>query len=264
MVYVRECEDVLGYLESLAELDSLAPEVEFTRFLDVVRAEVRALKAGDLDEGQQGAFGRRGMNVLDTNAIRGLQFRAVCVLGLNERSFPPPPRQDPLLLDDERRALNEAGGWTLPLRAAGVDPEPLQFALAVNSARERLLLGTRRADQSGGRVQLPSSFFRAAAGVFAGRRVQVSEVERLPFVRRIGAGTIAPAGLEFALTLAERDRTLLSQHAGLGSGVIEQLHPPIVRSDQLRRARWRDRELTAFDGLLVSAGGRGSGQPDVQ
>ena len=102
VVYVRDCEDVLGYLDSLAQLDSLVPEVEFERFLDLVRAEVRALKAGDLDEGQQGAFGRRGVNVLDTNAIRGLRFRAVCVLGLTERTFPPPPRQDPLLLDEER------------------------------------------------------------------------------------------------------------------------------------------------------------------
>ena len=66
VVYVHDCEDVLGYLDQLAQLDALVPEVEFERFLDLVRAEIRALKAGDLDEGQQGAFGRRGVNVLDT------------------------------------------------------------------------------------------------------------------------------------------------------------------------------------------------------
>ena len=252
VVYVRDCEDVLGYLDSLAQLDSLVPEVEFARFLDLVRSEVRALKAGDLDEGQQGAFGRRGVNVLDTNAIRGLRFRTVCVLGLTERTFPPPPRQDPLLLDDERKALNSAGGWTLPLRARGADPEPLQFALAVHAARERLLLGTRRANESGGRAQLPSAFFRAAAGAIAGRRVQVAEVERLSFVRRIGAGTVAAGGLDSALTLAERDRTLLTLQPGLGRGLLERLQPSIIRSDALRRARWRNRELTPYDGLFVS------------
>jgi hypothetical protein len=39
-------------------------------------------------------------------------------LGLAERAFPPPPRQDPLLLDDERIRLNTAAGAKLPLRAA--------------------------------------------------------------------------------------------------------------------------------------------------
>src|SRR5581483_4677349 len=56
--YVLGADDVCGYLDTLAELDRLVPAVDFARFLDVVRAEVRALKAGDLDEGQQGAFGR--------------------------------------------------------------------------------------------------------------------------------------------------------------------------------------------------------------
>ena len=105
--------------------------VDYARFLDTVRAEIRALKAGDLDGGNQGALGLRGVSVLDVNALRHLRFRAVAVLGLTERSFPPPPRQDPLLLDDERDALNEAGGLTLPLRARGADQEPLQFAVAV-------------------------------------------------------------------------------------------------------------------------------------
>ena len=167
--YVDGASDVLGYLDQLAELDALVPEVDFARFLDVVRAEVQALKAADLDEGQQGAFGRRGVNVLDVNQLRNLRFRAVAVLGLTERAFPPPPRQDPLLLDDERVRLNEAGGFDLPLRARGADPEPLQFALAVAAARERLLLSTRRAEEPGGRMQLPSSFFRAAAGALEGR-----------------------------------------------------------------------------------------------
>lgn len=85
--YVDGASDVLGYLDQLAELDALLPEVDFPRVLELVRAEVRALKAADLDEGQQGAFGRRGVNVLDVNQLRNLRFRAVAVLGLTERAF---------------------------------------------------------------------------------------------------------------------------------------------------------------------------------
>ena len=125
---VQDPEQVLGHLDQLAQLDELTGPVEYARFLDTVRAEIKALKAGDLEGGNQGALGLRGVSVLDVNALRHLRFRAVAVLGLTERSFPPPPRQDPLLLDDERAKLNEAGNLSLPLRSRGPDQEPLQFA----------------------------------------------------------------------------------------------------------------------------------------
>ena len=73
------------------------------------------------------------------------------------------------------------------MRARGADPEPLQFALAVHAARERLCSRTRRADES--------AAARSAVGVLPGRGGrhrrapgEVAEVERLPFVRRISAG----------------------------------------------------------------------------
>ncbi|HWQ24381.1 MAG TPA: PD-(D/E)XK nuclease family protein [Gaiellaceae bacterium] len=250
--YVDGASDVVGYLDQLAALDELVPEVEFSRFLDVVRAEVKALKAADLDEGQQGAFGRRGVNVLDVNQLRNLRFRAVAVLGLTERAFPPPPRQDPLLLDEERVRLNERGGFGLPLRARGADPEPLQFALAVAAARECLLLSTRRADAPGGRVQLPSSFFRAAAGALEGRRVRVEEIRGLDRVRTLRAGRVGAGSLERALTPSERDRTLLELDPTLGRAVLERLEPRAARADAVRRARWATRSLTPHDGVFTA------------
>lgn len=249
--YVAGAEDVVGYLDQLAELDQLVPEIEFSRFLDVVRAEIRALKAGDLDEGQQGAFGRRGVNVLDVNQLRNLRFRAVAVLGLTERAFPPPPRQDPLLLDGERIRLNEAGGLGMPLRALGADPEPLQFALSVHAARERLLLSTRRAEEAGGRAQLPSSFFRAVVGALEGRRVTVDEVRGARCVRHVPAGRVGADAVDRALTLEERDRTLLELEHDLGRAVLARLEPRARRADELRRSRWRERTLTVFDGVLA-------------
>lgn len=244
--YVRGADEVCGFLDSLAELDRLLPSVEFSRFLDSVRAEVRALKAGDLDEGQQGAFGRRGVNVLDVNQLRHLRFEGVVVLGLVERSFPPPPRQDPILLDDERERLG------MPLRARGADPEPLQFALAAHAARSRLVLSTRRAAEAGGRAQLPSSFFRGAAFAVAGKRVKVDEVDWLPCVRRLRAGRTGAPTLDAALTTIERDRTLLELEPPLGRAVLHRLEPRAVRADRLRRARWQTRTLTTYDGAFAS------------
>jgi RecB family exonuclease len=254
--FVDDAKDVVTFLDQLRDLDELIPEVEFTRVVAVVRAEVRAMRAGDLDEGRQGAFRRRGVNVLDLNQLHHLRFRAVAVLGLTERSFPPPPRQDPLLLDAERRRLNAAGGWDLPLRAEGPDREPLQFGLAVHAARERLLLSTRRAEEAGGRAQLPSVFFRLAAGALAGRRVRLEEVAGLPWVRRLRAGRVGAARVEGALTLAERDRTLLELDPTTGRTVLERIEPRAARADALRRARWADRTLTAYDGVLAGEAGR--------
>ena len=250
--YVRDAADVVGYLDSLAQLDALLPPVEFSRFLVVVRAEVQALKAGDLDEGNQGAFGRRGVNVLDVNQLRNLRFQAVAVVGLTERKFPPPPRQDPLLLDDERARLNAAAGWSLPLRAWGPDPEPLQFALAVHAARERLLLSTSRAEEPGGRLQLPSSFFRAAVSAVVGERVTINDVEDAAGpVRRLRAGRVGAETLDAALTSVERDRSLLEIAPSLGRALLQRLEPRAARADALRRARWRDRTFTPFDGVFA-------------
>ena len=209
-------EDVLGYLDELAELDELIPEVGFARFLDVVRAEVRALKAGDLDEGQQGAFGRRGVNVLDVNQLRHLRFRAVAMLGLTERAFPPPPRQDPLLLDDERANLNAAGGWTLPLRARGRRPR----AAAVRARRQRCPGAAPALDaarRGGGRpsaaafVVLP-----AALSALEGRRVRVDEIDESRASDGFLPAVSARERAERALTLDERDRTLLERDPPLG------------------------------------------------
>ena len=53
--YVQDVEDVVGHLDQLAQLDELLTEpVPFARFLDTVRAEIQALKAGDLDDGAPG------------------------------------------------------------------------------------------------------------------------------------------------------------------------------------------------------------------
>jgi ATP-dependent helicase/nuclease subunit B len=253
--YVEGSDKIMGFLASLAKLDALVPEVSFERFLAIAQAEIQALKAGDLDEGNQGAFGRRGVNILDVNQVRQLRFRAVVVLGLTERSFPPPPRQDPLLLDGERQRLNDAIGSTLPLRALGPDPEPLQFALAVHAARDRLFLSTRRATQAGGRAQLPSSFFRLAASALAGRRITVEDVDRLaePWFRRVPAGRVGADTLDRALTAVERERTLLERDPAVGRALLERDEPRAVRAQELRRARWAARQLTAYDGVFVHA-----------
>ena len=111
---VQDPEEVLGHLDQLAQLDELTGPVEFERFLDTVRAEIQALKAGDLDGGNQGALGLRGVSVLDVNQLRHLRFRAVAVLGLTERSFPPPPAPGPAPARRRARRAQRLGRLDAP------------------------------------------------------------------------------------------------------------------------------------------------------
>jgi ATP-dependent helicase/nuclease subunit B len=248
--YVSGVEPVIAHLADLADLDAISRPGGFGEVCDAIRTHVRAMPATDVVDGRSGAFGVRGVSVLDANQMRHLTFRAVAVVGLTERSFPPPPRQDPLLLDDERRALNTRYGWTIPLRARGDDIESLQFALVVHGARERLLVSSARSDHAGGRARLPSVFFGAAAGAVAGTRLSVAEVDLAPCVTRLPAGRLGAADLGAALTVGEWDRTLLEENPGLGGAVLRARNVRADRAAAVRDARWSSTALTPFDGAF--------------
>ena len=218
-----------------------------------------------LDE-RQGAFARRGVNVLDVNSLRGLSFRAVAIVGLVERSFPPPPRQDPLLLDDEREELGRSDNLVLPLRARGADSEALQFALACGAAEDRLQVSFARAQSAGERSQLPSRFFRDAARALTGERVRADRVDELPtwLFRRILANRLLGEDLGQALSLQEYERAMVQEQPLVGVALLERSTPTLARALAAQRARWRTRELTAFDGVLGDGrapGVAGQGRP---
>lgn len=252
--YVEGSEGLIEQLGALAELDELSGEVPFARFREAVAAAVAGLHVEDVSPGRPAAFARRGLNLLDAASARHLSFRGVVVLGLTERAFPPPVRQDPLLLDAERRRLAGENGWELPLRAQGEDPEPMQFLAAVCGARERLQLSFARAEESGGRAKLPSSFLRAAAGALVGERVSTEEVDSLDprLYERVPAGRIGAGRLGRALGVKDHDRTLLELDRPVGTRVLERDRAAFGRARLLVRARRWTPHLTPFDGLLTA------------
>lgn len=253
--YVDGSRPLAEQLSTLCELDGLAGTIGFERFKETAAAAIEGLRVEDVSEQRPAAFARRGLNLLDVASLRHLSFRGVAVLGLTERAFPPPVRQDPLLLDGEREALCAQNGWELPLRTHGADPEPLQFLLAVCAGRERLALSFARAEESGGRAKLPSSFFRAAAEALTGARVRTDEVDAIDerLYTRVPAGRIGAGVPERALSAEDRDRTLLERDRRLGTAVIERRRPAFARGRRLvRERRWSER-LTPYDGLLSSA-----------
>jgi superfamily I DNA/RNA helicase len=65
-----------------------------------------------------GRFQRDGVNILSTSAARGLRFPMVIIPGLDEGRFPARLRQDPLLLDAERRWMED-----LPIKSRRAEEE---------------------------------------------------------------------------------------------------------------------------------------------
>ena len=96
---MRGGEAVVEALRGLERFTALEDEVPFERFLEVVRRSIETLRAEDVLEGDPGAFARRGVNVVAVNSLPGIEFARVWILGATEREFPPPARQDPILLD---------------------------------------------------------------------------------------------------------------------------------------------------------------------
>ena len=250
--YVDDTAPLLDALEGLGRFDALSPAVSFERFRELARGAIETLRSDEVLGSRPGAFGRRGVNVIDVNSFRHLRFRAVAIVGLSERSFPSPPRQDPLLLDHEREALNAVGPAPVPLRSLGADPEPLQFAVAVAGASERLVASFPRKSAGDGRPQLPSFFFRAVAEAMTGTRVPAESVDALPaeLYRRALGSRIGAASLDTALGPAERDRTLLEQAPDLGRAALVGAEPRMARAFRARAASL-SADLTEFDSALT-------------
>jgi hypothetical protein len=224
--YVRGAGEVVKALRGLERFTALEDEVAFDRFLVVVRRAIEKLRSEDVLEGEPGAFARRGVNVVAANSLPGIEFARVCIPGATERAFPPPARQDPILLDEERAKISERAGDLLAPRAQRGTEEALQFALACEAARDRLVVSCARRATGENRPRLPSVFFREIASQLEGRRVSAQEaplrhrgdVQRIPG-DAIGAPipggryaadpSVVSEAAGTAISEAERDRTYL-------------------------------------------------------
>ncbi|HHT9122012.1 MAG TPA: PD-(D/E)XK nuclease family protein [Candidatus Wunengus sp. YC63] len=130
-------------LHTLCTLDCLNEEVtqdQFVEtFLDACRQE--GLPVG-LENG-------RGVKALDAMSARGIPFRALFILGLNEKVFPRAISEEPFMRDHIRRRLSEVLGNLIPEKLRGFEEERLLFYFLLNAARERLYLLYERSDEAG-------------------------------------------------------------------------------------------------------------------
>lgn len=199
--YAEDTDDILKALEDLRLISSVRERVTFEEFCRAVRDDLERRDTSNVLKDPVRAFGRRGVAVLDASSLRHLRFRAVCLLGVSERAWPPPPRPDPLLLEHERRGINATGLGALPLRTEP-DDETLGFWLALHSASEHLAISYARADAGRTGKHLPSYFFRGVVEALEGKRLTLEELELSERVRRVEAGRLTSTGT----TEAQRHR----------------------------------------------------------
>jgi RecB family exonuclease len=242
---------VVDAVEDLRRLEPFAGSIGFATAAELVRGALSSPTRRGL------RFGQGGPNVLSLMGARGLSFRTVIVPGLVEKSFPLPRRQDPILLDSERRALDhrrDDGGF-LPARADGASEEELLFRIAVGSAERSLILSFPRLDVAKGRPRIPSIFLLETLERLTGKPHDYDAFDRSPVVRRIPLSRRFPERRESALTEDEFDGcTVLAALHGDDREAAYLLadHPVRRRGAEMERKRWGSSFFTSYDGAVTS------------
>lgn len=243
-------EDPTHVITAFTELDPLA-EVD-----DVGYDEVRHVLEGRLGTKTVEPSGHRYGEVFvgTPDLARGRSVAVVFIPGLAERLFPEAPREDPILLDADRRAISKTL-WTQTDRG---QHERLLLRLAIGAARERVHLSYPRVEITAGRPRMPSFYGldvrRATTGVLPDHDTLERDAAEASGARLAWP---APALPEEAIDDAEHDLAMLGlllhapshvSAAGRAQYLLD-LNPHLARSLRTRAARW-DRHYSHHDGIV--------------
>lgn len=254
---LRRPDRVLAVLGELRPMAGVGP---------VPLAEVRGVLAERLTQLQEDPPAHRYGRVFvgGPEHVRGRIFDVVFVPGLAERVFPQKQRQDPLLLDDLRRALNAstpdgsvAPGLGLPVLDDQAAEERLLLRLAVGAATERLYLSYPRLQLGESRPRVPSFYALDLERARTGRVPDFAVTEREAF-DKVDARLAWPAPPDPATAIDDTEHDLAVLGPLLHRRVSEQLrgraryllelNPGLRRSLVSRWWRWKP-PWTRYDGL---------------
>ncbi len=238
-------EKILVLLDHLAALDSVSPRCTAVEFAQTFE---RWLERSTV---APGASHNAGVRVLNVAAARGLSFRALFVLGLNEGVFPRTIREDAFLRDQDREILDRDLGCKINPKLAGFDEEKLLFTLLVGAARERLYCSFQRADETG-RVLAPSWYLSELERVIGAqarnqlRKITIprsaAEKARIaPFDRE---KDLYPEELAVRLSLEGDDPTPLVELFAPAPALYKRGREVVALLDQ------SSERLGAFDGIV--------------
>lgn len=158
-------------MEGLAELDALGEDIGWAAFVELLTHAMERAQV-PLE-----AEAHRGVMVLDAMAARGVPFKALFIIGLNDKTFPRHIREDPFLRDRHRRVLAETFGFKIDEKLTGYEEETLLLSLLCRAATQRLYLSYQRADEAG-RMLAPSPAVHQALRLVEAEEQPVETVPR--------------------------------------------------------------------------------------
>ncbi len=254
----------LGVLSGLASralrfprrVDAVLAELAPMRELGPVELrEVRAVLAERLSEVTVAPEGRRygQVFVAPVEQAKGLSFEVVFVPGLAERIFPQKVREDPLLPDARRRAIDPR----LETNEQRVMRERLALQSAVGAASSRAVLSWPRIDAEHARPRVPSFYALEAARAVEGRLPAYEDLQRA--AETAGQARLAwpaPQVPSTAIDDTEYDLAVLGGILSSSSDVkgraryLVEVSPHLGRALRARYARWAQSGWTYADGLV--------------
>jgi hypothetical protein len=233
---------VLADMKPMAPVDSVP--------LAEVRIVLEHWLANLQQEPPESRYGR--VLVTTPEQARGRSFDVVFVPGLAERMFPQKLREDPLLLDQQRKKL----GSDLRLLNDRSQHERLLLELAVGAARRRLYLSYPRLEVAEARPRVPSFYAldvaRSITGDVPDHEVLAREAELS------GSSRLAwPAPRDPFQAIDDSEYDLASVWPLLNREVpragrltyILKLNSCLARSLRSRWARWH-KPWSVYDGLF--------------
>jgi ATP-dependent helicase/nuclease subunit B len=227
-------------LAGLAELNVIGHELSWAEFLELLT------HAFERKTVLLQPVSAQGVMFMDAMAARGVPFRALFVLGLNEKVFPRYIPEDPFLRDGYRRVLETTLGYKVDEKLTGYDEESLLFTLLTQAASERLYLSFQRADHDG-RVLAPSPYVNEARHRSATPARPVDIIPRRLTERIIQRPTMSrflpPADLAQWMAVNDQDPVDVLQAIGREAAMFRDGIQMLGRTEDEHHG------LTAYDGL---------------
>jgi len=237
-VALRRPEPVIAVLAEFEPMDQIGP-APLEEIAEVLSERLRFLRR-DPPQRRYGA-----VFVGSIEEARGREFAAVFLPGLAEGLFPQRALEDPLLLDEFRRMVDQA----LPRRDDRVAEERMRLRVVLAAARDRLIASYPRMDVAEARPRVPSFYALELPRAVEGRLPELKEFERSA---RESAHTRlnwpAPNDPAEAIDDAEYDLAMLRQSKS--ARYLMETNGHLARSLRSRWKRWAAKWTNA-DGLIT-------------
>ena len=235
-------ERILLLLEEVSALDLVLPEVSLAEFTETFQRWLEQSSVTLWDKNYS------GVTVANATTARGLKFRVLFIVGMNEGVFPRVIREDAFLRDRDREIIERDLGYKLSQKLAAFDEEKLIFTLLVNSATERLYCSFQRSDENG--RMLAPSWYLAELTRACGKDRLIERVIPRGIVEKAEAEPFDQDSLLLPDELAVR---LILSGGAADTLISDAKLSPVLYFHGVRAMKRLDRStdrLGAFDGII--------------